>query len=1405
MTLNLHRINYVKLFGFLNAAFLLLIIALVIAPVTIGDSNAIINSEVYSLGITTDGDVNLTTTQNQLVIGKSTIYATTASPAGYKLYISTNDSSNIIYHNGTDTGDINRRFSPTLGTQTSPIALTGSTWGYAIAGLGGFDSIYNPASPNPDAKFAAVPVKNSEQLIHTHTGIATNAATDVFFGFKASSSQIAGRYSTTVLYTTLSEDTSMDDGEINITGSPIMSGYSSASIAVRTSLATSRNLGAISVMVGDQSCNNIVVTSNNPLSLNCELPTSLVAGMYDIVVNVAGVGSTYAATNGLVIEDPEITFVVQSSQSDWGTVSPASITAGYGSNIVIDEDKIIIGTQTATAVPSETTSQYIYSFDSWTINCGSTLTKSCTIVANFTRISNSYDIDIAVADDSDGYGIVSTGKVTVSYETSFTVSGNQLMIGDITVTATPNDNTAQYTYAFVDWTHDCESRIVASCTAKANFVRTNNIYTVFLNNQSATSAGTSVIYEQYGVNYSLASGGAAMSAAANPITVPARSYTYAINYDMGDTGVSAPSSPISITRTDVFNGYYTATTGGTQYIGADGYLASTANNTGFAANSSLYAQWTDGSATITLPTLSKTGYACKWAQNTTSGTPYVGGTSVTITEDTTFYAICSANTYAISLNNQSATSAGTTAIYETYNTKYSLISGGAAMSTSTNPITKPVRSYTYTIDFNMNGTGITAPSSPTSVTRVDTFNGYYTATSGGTQYIGANGYLTGSASTTAFTASGTLYAQWANGSATITLPALSKTGHTCKWAQNTTSGTLYVGGASVSITANSTFYAICSANTYTVSLNNQSATSAGTTTIYETYNTKYSLTSGGTAMSTSANPITKPIRSYTYTIGYNMNGTGITAPSSPTSATRADTFNGYYTATSGGTQYIGANGYLTSSASTTAFTANGTLYARWANSSATTTLPVISKIGYTCQWAAGSAAGTKYNGGAQITLAANTTMYAVCTANNYTVTIARNNTSYGTTSTTTLTLPYGTTFSASGSTLTFSNGSKVTASVTAATGYTTAFSSWSSTSGTITGNTTITANFSRTANTYTISLNNQSATSAGTTAIYETYNSKYSLTSGGTAMSTSANPITKPTKTYTISYNANSQGASYAASPTSSSATFGGYYTSTGGAGTQYIGTNGYLTGSASTTAFTANGTLYAKWTNTTITLPAISRTGYTCQWAAGSTAGTRYNGGASVTISANTTFYAACTVNNYTVTWNANGGSVSPTSTTKAYGSQIGTLPTPTYTDHEFQGWFTAATGGTQIATTTTITGNVTYYAQWKVSENYTMSVTLSGIYYAANAHCDVYTSSNKTQLVRSVEMSYSTTSISIASSYYVSCVATMLDVVGGGGAAVCRVPGLDLYIEHRFNYNGSVTDQTFCYYDPNSRSLGY
>ena len=74
----------------------------------------------------------------------------------------------------------------------------------------------------------------------------------------------------------------------------------------------------------------------------------------------------------------------------------------------------------------------------------------------------------------------------------------------------------------------------------------------------------------------------------------------------------------------------------------------------------------------------------------------------------------------------------------------------------------------------------------------------------------------------------------------------------------------------------------------------------------------------------------------------------------------------------------------------------------------------------------------------------------------------------------------------------------------------------------------------------------------------------------------------------------------------------------------------------------------------------------------------------------------AAWVTRSYTITFNSNGGIVGETSRSRQYGQQLGTLPTPTRDGYNFDGWFTAATGGTKIEATATVSADATYYAHW-------------------------------------------------------------------------------------------------------------
>ena len=70
--------------------------------------------------------------------------------------------------------------------------------------------------------------------------------------------------------------------------------------------------------------------------------------------------------------------------------------------------------------------------------------------------------------------------------------------------------------------------------------------------------------------------------------------------------------------------------------------------------------------------------------------------------------------------------------------------------------------------------------------------------------------------------------------------------------------------------------------------------------------------------------------------------------------------------------------------------------------------------------------------------------------------------------------------------------------------------------------------------------------------------------------------------------------------------------------------------------------------------------------------------------------------LNKYTLTFNANGGTNAPGARSLYYGSAYGTLGTPSRTGYTFNGWFTSASGGSQVSSGTVIHGNTTIFAHW-------------------------------------------------------------------------------------------------------------
>ncbi len=246
---------------------------------------------------------------------------------------------------------------------------------------------------------------------------------------------------------------------------------------------------------------------------------------------------------------------------------------------------------------------------------------------------------VSIAANPAGYGSVSSSSVTsVASGTSLSTSTNTLSVGATDVTASATSATAEYTYAFSNWTKSDGTALPLTVTADlsvyANFTRTANNYTLTWNTNGGsdldcddcTSGSTA-----YGAaitapndptlsNYTFdgwttnndgtGSAAAAAMPAANTTYYAAWKQTVTLTtgaQGSGDnqtpyvylngTGVSSFTAHTATGYT--LQGYYTAGSGGTKVLEADGTFAS-ANVDGYITSSkwsrtgaapTLYAQW----------------------------------------------------------------------------------------------------------------------------------------------------------------------------------------------------------------------------------------------------------------------------------------------------------------------------------------------------------------------------------------------------------------------------------------------------------------------------------------------------------------------------------------------------------------------------------------------------------------------------------------------------------------------------------------------------------------------------------------------------------------------------------------------------------------------------------------------
>lgn len=132
-----------------------------------------------------------------------------------------------------------------------------------------------------------------------------------------------------------------------------------------------------------------------------------------------------------------------------------------------------------------------------------------------------------------------------------------------------------------------------------------------------------------------------------------------------------------------------------------------------------------------------------------------------------------------------------------------------------------------------------------------------------------------------------------------------------------------------------------------------------------------------------------------------------------------------------------------------------------------------------------------------------------------------------------------------------------------------------------------------------------------------------------------------------------------------------------------------------------SGSTLAQSFSSDSTTLaPAPTKTGYDFLGWKDSVDGTVYAAGAAYSLNRGAALVAQWRAKSLNVTFDPNGGTVSQSQKSVTYGGTYGTLPTPTRTGYQFEGWTSGPTGGQvyYAHTRVTETKNHTLYAYWTV-----------------------------------------------------------------------------------------------------------
>ena len=714
-----------------------------------------------------------------------------------------------------------------------------------------------------------------------------------------------------------------------------------------------------------------------------------------------------------------------------------------------------------------------------------------------------------------------------------------------------------------------------------------------------------------------------------------------------------------------------------------------------------------------------------WNTNSSgTGTNYTPGGTYTINSDMTLYAVWSGSRKAVTLpaaisrangsakrtvtfnanggtcNTASLDSTATiTYTFNGWSTSSSATSGSAAGS-----------SYTPSANTTMYATWTSSTGSYSSITLP-------TPTRDGYDFKGWSTSSTASSgSTGSYTPTGnvTLYATWASKTYTIsynnngkgTAPASQTKTHGTNLTLQAFIADQTAAGYSVTFNENGgDSRPTAQTSTLTYKQTYWNTNSSGTGTNYAskgTYSTDaaatlYAIWSTTSSAITLPAAITKANTSETgYKVTFNANGGSCSTTELTSSKTRKYTFSKWAAGSTSGTQYSAGASYTP--------TGTTTMYAIWSESvtNGSITLPTPTRTGYTFKgWSTSSSATSGSTG--SYTPTAATTLYATWQINTWTVSYNANG--YGT-APSSQTKTYGTALTLR----------SFIANQTS-TGYTVSFNKNNGTSTPSSLNSTITrkqtywnTNSSGTGTNYSSGGSYTSNSAATLYAIWSSTNGSVTLPAAITRNSTTETG-------YKVTFNANGGSCS----TTELTATNTRSYTFSKWAAGSTSGTK-YSAGASFTP--TAATTMYATWTesvtNGSIDLPTASKSGYTfVGWGTSASATTGSTG--TYTPSGNITLYAVYSANGYAVTYNANGHGNAPANQTKTHGTAL-TLQ-PFIADQTETGYTVTLNANGGSVNTTALTSQIKYkQTNWNTNSSGTGTNYGSKASYTGNAALNLY-----------------------------------------------------------------------------------